>query len=150
LAVVADRLVTDPANVVINAKTIDKDFIEALTGSSPQRAYSLLVTNPVISKEVALIALFNRYFNKQASEKAAEEMQKVLLDTELSAKIFRSLQERGKINFEDFKQASEMAAKKFGINFAETLAKDIRAGALRSGQAFDEEEQQNEYISSTD
>lgn len=141
LAVVADRLTFDPANVVINAKTVDKDLIEAITGSSPQRAYSLLVTNPVVSKEVAFISLLNRYFNKQATEATNKEMQKVLLDTEMAAGIFKSLQQRGKINFDEFRQAAQKTAKKTGMDFAEMLLKDMRAGAVRSGAAMDEEQQ---------
>lgn len=141
LAVIADRLTFDPANVVINAKTVDKDLIEAITGSSPQRAYSLLVTNPVVSKEVAFISLLNRYFNKQATEATNKEMQKVLLDTEMAAGIFKSLQQRGKINFDEFRQAAQKTAKKTGMDFAEMLLKDMRAGAVRSGAAMDEEQQ---------
>lgn len=141
LAVVADRLTFDPANVVINAKTVDKDLIEAITGSSPQRAYSLLVTNPVVSKEVAFISLLNRYFNKQATDATNKEMQKVLLDTEMAAGIFKSLQQRGKINFEDFRQAAQSTAKKTGMDFAEMLVKDLRAGAVRAGVGMDEEQQ---------
>jgi len=142
LAVVADRLTFDPANVVINAKTVDKDIIEAITGSSPERAYSLLVTNPVVSKEVAFISLLNRYFNRQATEATNKKMQEILLDPEIAAKVFRSLQERGKIDFDSFKTAAQNVAKKTGSDFGEMLLKDIRAGALRSGQAFDEEEQE--------
>lgn len=140
LALVADRLTFDPANVVVNAKTVDKDIIEAITGSSPQRAYSLLVTNPVVSKEVALISLLNRYFNKQATEATNKEMNKVLLDTEMAAGIFKSLQQRGKINYDDFRQAAQNVAKKTGMDFAEMLLKDLRAGAVRSGVGMDEEQ----------
>lgn len=140
LATVADRLTFDPANVVINARTVDKDIIEAITGSTPQRAYSLLVTNPVVSKEVALISLLNRYFNKQATDATNKKMQEILLDTELAAGIFKSLQARNKIDFDSFRQAAQSTAKKTGMDFAEMLAKDIRAGAVRSGVGMDEEQ----------
>ncbi|MEO7344239.1 MAG: hypothetical protein ABIU85_05325 [Methylotenera sp.] len=140
LAVIADRATKDPSNVAVNLPSIDKNIIDAAVGTAPERIYSLFFTNPVVSKQVAVMTVLSRFFNRTTSALADKEMKEILLDPDKAVLLFKAVQPRvDKLSMSLAAKNLEALAKKSGVNFVTMLAEDIRSGALRSTKGMDTE-----------
>ena len=143
LALVSDRLTKDPSAVATDLSKLDADLLTQMVGMKPERLLSLFLTNPVVSKPVAVMTVLNRFFNKQAGEIVERDMKKLLLDREGGARMFSALKP-GKKGGIDAAKVGEFAdwAKAHGFNFVDMLKADAKAGALRSYRGMNEEELQ--------
>lgn len=144
LALISDRLTKDPSAVAANLKDIDADMLTQMAGMRPERMYSLLVTNPVVSKQVAFLTIVNRYFNKQAGEIVERDMKKLLLDREGGIRILHAMKPDANGNI-DMKKINSFAewSKRKGYDWAKMLKEDVQAGAMRSYRGMNQEELQD-------
>lgn len=142
-ALIADRMTKDPSAVAANLKDIDADILTRMAGMPLERMYSLFVTNPVVSHQVAALTVINRFFNKKAGEIVERDMKKMLLDREMSEGLLHSIKQAKDGTF-DLKKVGEFAkwAKKRGYDFVEMLKEDAKAGATRSYRGMNEEQMQ--------
>lgn len=127
-ALAAERLKFDPTNVSFKPETVPKTSIEEITGTSPQSIVSR-ITQPVAGATYAITSLISRYLAKQTNEETERRLKEILLNPEDAVKIFSAVSARA-----DEKQALKTAlgiGKKYGVDFADMLRRDLQSGAVR-------------------
>jgi hypothetical protein len=142
LSVVADRITHDPSAIAPNLSSIPRSRIEELVGAPPEMIVSR-ITNPVMSNFYAFVSLTSKFLNRKVSDSVDKDMKRILLDPKEAAMLFKAIQPRvDKMDMQ--KMANDVAAysKKAGLNFADMLLQDVKAGAARSYKGMDESAEQ--------
>lgn len=141
IAIVSDRMTKNPSAVAVNFKGIDADMLTNMIGMKPERITSLFMTNPVVSKPVAIMTVLNRFFNKKAGEIVERDMKQLLLDREGGVRLLHSLKvaKNGGVDLDRLNAFAKWAESK-GIDFTKMLKDDAAAGAVRSYRGATEEE----------
>ena len=146
LAVVSDRITSDPSAVAARLKDLDADMLTQMVGMKPERLVSLFYTNPVVSRPVAVMTVLNRFINKKSGDIAEKKMMELLLDREASTRMLAAIkQSMAKGNSVDLGKYADWA-KARGYDFLDMLKQDARAGALRSTGGMDKGEVDMSWI----
>lgn len=138
LAIIADRITYDPAEVAHDISSIPKSDIERLTGAPPEMIMSR-VTNRVQGLAYNLTALLNKYLTKRTTEATNAKLEEYFLDPNMSMGLMELL--RPEVSKLNAKQMAEKV-KSLGLDFVQTMASDLERGAVQSYRGFNEEQQQ--------
>ena len=138
IALLSQRLKKDPAQVAPHLAKIREDVFKAMSGTSPERVYSLFVTNPVVSKQVAIATVAKNFFNKQGSELADKQMIDILLDPEKAVLLSKAL--KSKSDALSMEMAGKLS-KKLGVSLKDMVisimkkqASSATTGAAKVGK----------------
>ena len=134
---VSDRLQKDISQVSFRGETVPRTPIEELTGIPPEQIISRIY-NPVSGPVYAVTSMFSKYWANAASRATEEKLKQLLLNPSDAIKVFNAIEAQGKrLDPEKLKSAVEIG-KKYGINWVNDAAADVRSGAqrgmLRGGQ----------------
>jgi hypothetical protein len=118
IALLSQRLKKDPAKVAPHLTKIREDVFKAMSGTSPERVYSLFMTNPVVSKQVAFATIAKNFFNKKGSDLADQQMIEILLDPEKAVLLSKSL--KSKSDALSMEMAGKLS-KKLGVSLKDII-----------------------------
>lgn len=129
-AEVSSRLNRNISDVSFRGETVPRTPIEELTGIPPEMILSR-INNPVSGKLYAITSLFSKYWAGTVAKSTEEKLKRILLNPTDAQKIFAALPSAGK-GFDAAKiNAAVDAGKKYGLNWIEEAAADIKAGTAK-------------------
>jgi hypothetical protein len=127
---VSDRLQKDISQVSFRGETVPRTPIEELTGIPPEQIISRIY-NPVSGPVYAVTSMFSKYWANAASRATEEKLKQLLLNPSDAIKVFNAIEAQGRrLDPEKLKSALEVG-KKYGINWVNDAAADVRSGAQR-------------------
>ena len=152
IAMLTDALTkNDPTELHTSfSEIMNPSVVSSITGTPLKTVMSLLVTNPVVSAEVAITQLLGNFFRNKVGKATHDELARILLDKTEALKLKNMLDERAKKGLIDkngnlislSKDATEFA-KMLGGKMVEITARDAQSGAVR-GQVNQNDDAKNE------